>query len=147
MSNVHFASILDEAPTEVNRPKPLPEGTYLCVVGQPEDGKSAKKGTPFVKFPLKPISALDDVDSEALEEAGGLESKNLSTTFYITADAVYRLDEFHQHCGIDLDEPISRRVRNSEVVNSQVLAVVKHRISDDKTPTTFAEVSRTASAD
>ena len=146
MSNVHFASILDEAPTEVNRPKPLPEGTYLCVVGQPEDGKSSKKGTPFVKFPLKPISALDDVDSEALEEVGGLEAKNLSTTFYITADAVYRLDEFHEHCGIDLDDPISRRVRNSEVVNSQVLAVVKHRMSDDNTQT-FAEVSRTASAE
>jgi len=41
----NFASILDEAPTEINRPKPLPEGTYLCVVGQPEEGKSSKKGT------------------------------------------------------------------------------------------------------
>ena len=142
----NFASILDEAPTEINRPKPLPEGTYLCVVGQPEEGRSSKKGTPFVKFPQRPMSPLDDVDGDALEEVGGLESKNLSSTYYITDDAVYRLDEFHAHCGLDLSEPLSRRTRNGEVVNSQVLAVVKHRMSEDGTQA-FGEVSRTAPAE
>ena len=142
----HFASILDEAPTEINRPKPLPEGTYLCVVGQPEEGKSSKKGTPFIKFPLKPIAAMDDVDEAALVEVGGIESKNLSTTYYITPDAVFMLDQFHSHCGIDLGEEVSRRVRNSEVVNTQVLAVVKHRMSEDNTQS-FAEVRQTGLAE
>jgi hypothetical protein len=54
----NFASILDEAPTEIDRPKPIPTGTYLCrVQGTPTYDKSSKKGTPFVQFTLKPISA------------------------------------------------------------------------------------------
>jgi hypothetical protein len=142
----HFASILDEAPTEVVRPKPLPEGTYLCVVGQPEAGKSSQKKTPFVKFPLRPVAALDDVDDAALSEVDGLEGKNLSITFYITPDAIFMLDQFHEHCGINLSDPASRSIRNQEVVNSQVLAVVTHRMSEDNTQA-FAEVRRTAVAE
>ena len=54
----YTASILDEAPTEIDRPKPIPTGTYLCrVQGTPTYDKSSKKGTPFVQFTLKPISA------------------------------------------------------------------------------------------
>lgn len=141
-----FSALLDAAPTEVNRPKPLPVGSYLCIVqGQPVYDKSSKKSTPFAQFTLKPIQALDDVDAEALAEMGGIENKTLRTTFYLTEDAVYRLDEFHQHCGIDLDTPASRGVRNENCVNAQVIAVVKHRPSDDGT-TVFAEVSRTAPA-
>jgi hypothetical protein len=139
----NFTSILDEQPTEVNRPKPLPEGTYLCVVGQPEEGVSSQKKTPFVKFPLRPVSALEDVDTAALNEVGGLDSKNMSTTYYLTPDSIFRLDEFHEHCGLDLTDAASRRARNAEVVNSRVLAVVKHRMSQDNTQS-FAEVNRTA---
>jgi hypothetical protein len=142
----NFTSILDESPTEVNRPKPLPEGTYLCIVGQPEDGQSSQKKTPFIKFGLRPLQPLEDVDAAALEEVGGLEGKNLSVTYYLTPDAIFRLDEFHEHCGLDLGDPASRRARNAEVVNSQVLAVVKHRPSQDNTQL-FAEVNRTAPAE
>ena len=64
----NFASILDEAPTEISRPKPLPVGTYLCVVqGQPVYDKSNKKGTPFVEFLLRVIAAMDDVDPDDLQ--------------------------------------------------------------------------------
>lgn len=146
MNAPHFASILDEAPTEVVRPKPLPEGTYLCVVGQPSDGVSSQKKTPFVKFPLRPIAALDDVDNDMLTEVGGIEGKSLSTTFYITPDAIFMLDQFHENCGIDLSDAASRSVRNQEVVNAQVLAVVTHRMSEDNTQA-FAEVRRTAVAE
>ena len=142
----HFASILDESPTEVNAPPPLPEGTYLCVVGQGEEGVSSKKKTPLIKFPLRPIAALDDVDEELLQEVGGLEGKSLSITHYLTPDAVFMLDQFHEHCGIDLTDAASRRMRNQEVVNSQVLAVVTHRMSEDN-KRAFAEVKRTALAD
>ncbi|HOA52104.1 MAG TPA: hypothetical protein PKI05_07590, partial [Thermogutta sp.] len=87
----NFASILDESPTEIDRPKPIPTGTYLCrVQGSPVYDKSSKKGTPFVQFTLKPISAEDDVDEEDLAEMGGLDNKTLRLTFYLTEDAVYR---------------------------------------------------------
>jgi hypothetical protein len=145
----NFSSILDEAPTEVNRPKPPPEGTYLCIVGQWEQGKSAKKGTPFVKFPLRVIAADEDVDPDALAEMGGFEGRVLPITFYTTEDAVYRLDEFHQHCGVDLTDPASRRMRNDLIINAQVYAYVKHRQADPNDPnsTIFAEIARTAPAE
>lgn len=143
----NFASIMDEAPTEIDRPKPLPAGTYTCVVaGAPERGKSSRKGTDFTMFVLKPISAEDDVDEDELSEAGGLDNKTLRATFYETPDAIYRLDEFHEHCGLDISKPMSRRMRNDEVVNAHVRAVVKHRASEDGSRI-YAEISRTLAAD
>lgn len=141
-----FASILDESPTEVVFPPPLPVGTYLCVVGQPEPTPKSKAGNDGIKFPLRPIAALDDVDQEALAEIGGLEGKMLNTTFWITPDSITFLDQFHENCGLDLGDRMSRKMRNQEIVNSQVLASVTHRENEDHTRT-YAEVKRTARAD
>ena len=156
MSNTpNFQAILDEAPTEVERPKARPVGTYLCVVGQATYEKSSKKGTPFVKFPLRALTALDDVDSAELEESGGIDGFNTSVTFYLTEDAIYRLDEFHEHCGLDLADPLSRRGRNELVANAQVLVVIGHReqtlTNEERAagvePQVYAEVKRTAPAE
>jgi hypothetical protein len=147
----NFASILDEAPGEVRRAPPAPAGTYHCKVGQWEPGQSSKKKTPFIKFALRPLMALEDVDAEQLEEAGGIEGRNLSVTFYITEDAVAMLDEFHQNCGLDLKtleaQGVSRRARNDMVMNADVLAVVTHRVDEQDPSRVFAEVRRTARAD
>lgn len=143
----HFATILDEAPSEVVRPKPLPAGTYTCVVrGQPRYDKSSKKRTPFVEFSLAAIAAGEDVDFEELEACGGIDGKIIRATYYLTEDAAYRLDEFHSHCGIDLGIEASRRQRCEEVVNAQVTAVMRHRASDDGTAV-YAELARTAPAE
>lgn len=147
MNQPNFASILDEAPTEIERPKPLPVGTYVCVVaGQPVYDKSSKKSTPFVQFTLRPIAAGEDVDADELAEMGGFDGKTIRATYYLTEDAVFRLDEFHQHCGIDITNAASRRQRNEEVVNAQVNAVIRHRMSEDGQQV-FAELARTAAAE
>jgi hypothetical protein len=151
----NFGSILDEAPTEVNRPKSLPTGTYTFVVGRWEEGKSSQKKTPFVKFKMMPIAADDDVDedelTEALTSADGtlneLKSKEMSITFYCTADAIYRLDEFHEHCGVDLNEAVSRKMRNDEVVNSQVQGYVAPRQQQDPDAPAYSEIKRTLPAE
>lgn len=140
----NFASILDEQPTEVKVPPPLPAGTYICVVqGQPEYGKSTQKQTDYVRFNLRPISALEDVDEDELTEIGGFDGKTLRVTHWLTPDAVFMLDQFHEHCGLDLSQPMSRKARNEEVVNAQVLAVVKHSAAKEG-PRVYAEVDRTA---
>ena len=143
----NFGSILDRAPSEIEKPKPLPQGSYITVlVGQPRFDKSAKKQTEFVEFTLKTLAAGEDVDEDALKEMGGLGDKTIRATYYLTEDAVFRLDEFHEHCGLDITEKASRRARNEEVVNAQVKAVVKHRSSQDGSQV-FAELARTALAD
>ena len=147
MNSPNFSSLLDEAPTEVNRPKPLPPGTYIWTVQAPVVyDKSTKKGTPYAQFTLRCIGAMDDVDQEELAEAGGFDGKTIKATFYETEDAIYRLDEFHEHCGLDLTKKASRRTRNDEVINSQVLGTIRHRTSNDGTQI-YAELGRTALAE
>src|SRR6266487_695378 len=121
-----FSSILDETSSgTVDRPKPLPVGTYTCiVVGQPRFDKSSKLGTPFVEFTLKPIQAGEDVDEDALEEIGGIGNRTLRATFYLTEEAKYRLDKFLEDLGI-LEEGKTRSQMISETPNSQVLVSVK----------------------
>lgn len=151
MSNTpNFSSILDEAPTEVERPKPVPVGTYLTIVQGPWiQGKSSKKGTPFIEFPLRFITACDDVDEEDLQESGGLEGKTIKATFYYDEGdpkSLYRLDEFHEHCGIDLADGQSRKMRNDAVINAEVLVVIRHEPSQDG-QRIDAKLARTASAE
>lgn len=146
MTDPNFASILDEAPTEINRPKPIPSGTYICVVNKWETGESSKKKTPYVRFTLTPIAAEEDVSEDDLADAGDLEGKQLRTDFYLTPDSIYRLSEFHEHCGLDISEELSHRMRNDAVVNSQVKVHVKHRASEDGSRI-FAEVDRTAAVE
>ena len=90
-----FESILDTPATEVERPKPLPAGTYSCIVrGLPEYGESSQKKTPFVRFTLAVQAAGDDVDTDELQEIGGIADKTIRNTFYTTPDALFRLTDF-----------------------------------------------------
>ena len=142
--NTNFSSILDEAPTEVIRPQPLPVGTYLCrVTGQPRYDKSKEKGTQYVEFTLVPIDIGADVAEDDVADAGGLDGKTFRHTLWLTPDAIFMLDQFHVDCGLELDEGISRRIRNDECINQEVLAVIKHTASPDGTRT-YTNVTRTA---
>ena len=143
MSNPNFASILD-APVdaEANRPKPLPVGTYLCIVdGIPKFDKSTQKQTDYVEFTLKPVQPQSDVDQEALTAAGGIGSKTLRTTFYLTEEAVYRLDQFLENLGIEKGQ--SRKESVAQAPGRQINAVVSHATSKDGTAV-YANVNSTA---
>lgn len=157
MTAPNFSTLLDDTVDHVERPKPIPVGTYTFVVGPWSTGKSSKKGTPFVEFSMRPIAAGEDVDEEALAEAltnaegerSDLGGKTMKITFYITGDAVYRLDEFHEHCGEDLTTSLSRRQHNDNCINAQVNGYVSHRQADPNDPDSaiFTEIKRTLPAD
>ena len=139
-----FESVLDMPASEIERPKPLPVGSYVCVVqGQPRIDKSAKKQTEFSEFTLKILEALDDVDSDAIEALGGVQGKILKVTFYHTENSIYRLKEFLQHLGIDMDEGESLRQAMAEAAGKQVTAYVVHEASQDG-ETVYAKVKNTA---
>lgn len=139
----NFASLLDEAPSEVNAPKPLPVGTYNAIIIPPVNyDKSSKKGTNFVEFTLKYTSAGPDVDEEDLAAMGGFEGKTSKVQFYLTPDAVYRLDTFHRYCGLDLSDKVSRRERNDQVVGSAIRVQISHESSKDGS-TVYARIAKT----
>lgn len=141
----NFGALLDTAPSDVERPKPLPEGQYLCVVkGLPRFDKSSKKQTEFVEFNLSPIQVGADVDQEALAEMGGIADKTIKATYYITEASLWRLKEFMEHCGIE--EGPSLRAMIDETQNCQVVAYIKHEASNDG-ESVFAKLGKTASAD
>lgn len=148
LSKPNFGALLDKAPTEVERPKPLPKGTYHCVVqGLPEYDKSSKKQTEFVRFTLKPLSAAEDVDTDELAEFGPLGDKTITSTYYITQNSLYRLNDFLGHLGFDLESSeFSLRELCEQTAGRQVKVFIKHRPSDDG-QSIFAEVGSTAAVD
>ncbi len=77
----NFGALLDKPASDVERPKPLPQGSYHCIVkGLPRFDKSSKKFTEFVEFTLQPTSAGEDVDEEDLEAMGGIANKTIRAT-------------------------------------------------------------------
>jgi hypothetical protein len=158
-----FESILDMPATDVERPKPIPVGTYNAIVqGLYETGRSSEKKTEFVQFAFAIQSAEEDVDEEDLVAAltakdgtvkalGSVVIKNNSTKFYTAnADgspsaALSRLTDFFTHCDID-QEGKSLRQCLSETPNCSVKILIGHVASKDG-ESIFAEVKKIMPAD
>lgn len=141
-----FGSILDRAPSEIEKPKPAPQGSYVTVlVGQPRFDKSTKKQTEYVEFTHKYLSAGEDVDPDDLKAFLGdrkLSEITIKNTYYLTDGAVWRLKEFLEHCGIDLDEVDSLRQGVEETPGKQVGIFINHEASQDGT-SVFARIGKT----
>lgn len=146
-----FADILDKPATEIDRPKPLPVGTYTWTIqGLPRFDKSKEKQTPFYEFTCKCSGAADDVDEESLKEWAtksdgtmrALTDFTSRLTFYITEDSLYRLQEFLGHCGID-GEGKSTRQCIDETPNCQFVGAIVHTPSKDGTAI-YANIGKTA---
>lgn len=126
----NLADILDRQSSDIERPKPLPAGSYICVVkGMPVFDKSSKKQTPYVEFTLQPVDTLDDVDQDDLEAMGGFASKTIRATYYLTEDAAYRLKDFLDHCGVDAGGTLRQRIEQTG--GCQVIASLKHVPTQD----------------
>jgi hypothetical protein len=141
-----FESILDTPADAVERPKPLPTGTYTAIVqGLPVHGESSKKKTPFVQFTYAITDAGEDVDLDELAEMGGIADKTMKDTYYTTADALFRLTDALENMGIDLEGKTVRQAID-ETPNCELKIVVGHRASEDGQQI-FAEVKRTMKVD
>lgn len=149
-----FESILDQKADEVERPSPAPVGTYDFIVkGLPEFGESSQKKTPFARFTLVYQAAGEDVDEDDLNtwltdgkgEAHSITERSTKVTYYTTPDALFRLTDFLEHCGIDLDGKTVRQAID-ETPNCSVRGQISHRASEDGQQI-FAEVKRTFKAE
>jgi hypothetical protein len=153
----NFESILDMPSENVERPKPLPVGTYNAIVqGLYEEGVSSQKRTPFVQFAFAIQSADEDVDEDDLntyltakdgtrKSLQGITLKNNSTKFYTTPDSLFRLTDFLDICGVP-EEGMTIRQRLSETPNCGVKIQIGHVASQDG-ESVFAEVKKILPAD
>jgi hypothetical protein len=141
-----FGSILDRAPSEIEKPKPAPVGSYItAIVGQPRYDKSSKKQTEFVEFTHKFISAGDDVDADELEAFLGdrkLSEITIKNTYYLTEASLWRVKEFLEHAGVNLDDMESLREGIEATAGAQVGLFINHEPSQDGT-SVFARVGKT----
>lgn len=142
-----FESLLSMNADEVERPKPRPAGHYIALITGHEFGESSKKKTPYVRYAVKLMEALSDVDEEMLEEAGGFEDAKMSVDFYVTENSLFRLKEFlADHVGLEMDNrPLKEGI--PEAVNNQVGVVVEHEISTQSPEDVFARIRRTFNPD
>ena len=151
-----FSSILDMPASSVEPPRAMPVGQYVFIVqGQPIEGKSRQKQTPFIEFILKANEALDTVDEEALAEwltgingtKKRLQDATIKLTFYLTEGAAYRLTDFFTHCGLEVEgNDASLRQLVSETAGCQVIGTVKQRFNDEGT-VAFAFIDSTAAVE
>lgn len=143
MNAPNFAALLDKPSSEIERPKPLPVGTYVAVVqGMPRYDKSSKKQTDFVEFTLKLQAAGEDVDAEELAAVGGIADKTMKDTYYITEQALWRLKEFLTNCGLETDGDASLRELIEETPGKQVGISIRHEASQDG-QSIFARIGKT----
>ena len=116
--SVNFKELITVNLDDIKAPAALPEGTYHGVIGSFEFGDNNKNKTPYVRFGLKLQSAGDDIDAADL---AGIElgSRKLSTDFYLTPDAQWRLKEFLNSLGfkgVTLEEALPDTVGQSVIV-------------------------------
>ena len=148
---VDFTKLAEFKLEDIEKPKPLPLGTYEAVVeGTPKWGeakfrdKETGEAPPMVTVVYRLVNPTDDVDQEDLAAMGGLIGKNgkprtISQDFIFNGGAPpYSLRRFIEGFGIEggtLAEALEG------IVGEPVLVTVKHRL-DEKTQDRYAQVDR-----
>jgi hypothetical protein len=157
MNDKSFTSILDRPANEIERPKPLPVGTYNTMLqGMPRFDKSRQKQTPFVEFTHKILSADEDVDQDDLTAyltskdgtVRSLSDVTVKNVYYITEGSAFMLQDFLRNCGFDVDAEDAPPMRQliEETPGRQVKITIRHEASQDG-QSVFARVAGTSVAE
>jgi hypothetical protein len=175
MNQTAFAAILDRSPKDVEKPKTLPIGTYAWLIrGQYRLDKSTQKKTEFVEFTVVPQGPVQgdngnlDVDQEQLDEAltrrdgtkTAIQSKSQRLTFYLTEDALFRLEDFLRHLGFEIPTEAEKKNMSEEELealpsfrsmlgetpNRQFAGYISHKPSEDGTQM-YANITKTMPLD
>lgn len=128
MSN--FESILSRAVGTSPKPKPLPIGTYLCVlVSHKVDNHVGKNDSDKLSYVAKVLQPQGDVDAEQLAAVpGGWQNKSLVPQFWLTEEDIWRFEAFARDVG-EL-EGLSNGEAISRMVGKQMLIHTKHRAGE-----------------
>ena len=98
-----------------------------------------------MEFTHKLISAGDDVDPDELKAYLGarkLSEVTMKNTYYLTEGSIWRLKEFLEHCGIDMNAAESLREGIESTPGAEVGVFVNHEPSKDG-ESFFARINKT----
>lgn len=138
----NFTDILSKSADAIEKPKPLPVGTYICMIDGPaEFVEVGQNETPAANLKLRPLAADVDVDQGLLAEQGGIGERRIRHTLYLSEDALWRAKEFFENCGIPAEGKTLKELF-AALPNQQIKVVIKHQPSKDGTEM-YANVART----
>lgn len=142
--NTNLNNILNKSFGETKFAK-LPVGSYVAVVlGMPEYKTSPKKGTPYAEYRIKLFEAMEDVDTDELEEFGSIADKEMPLAFYYgTEGGTRRLQAFLENCGIDTSGSETMQQLMEEAGGKTVIVQIKHTPSQDGM-SVYAQIDGTA---
>lgn len=152
MANI--SDILNRPAEDVEAPKPLPVGSYNCIVkGLPEQGESSLKKTPFLKFSFQIVSPREDVEEADIEEfetnktgeKTPIVGRIVTSDYYLTNEALFMLTDMLESLGIDFSDGKSVSAAIDESPNTECVVFIKHEPSKDG-KRFFARVGRVAKA-
>jgi hypothetical protein len=104
---VNFKELLSKPMDSVKKPMTKPVGTYFGTVKEYKFDESAKKKTPYCRVTVAGVTPGPDVTIEAVGEYSAEEVMSAiqkwtpGVDFYLSDDAMYRLKEFIESCGIN----------------------------------------------
>lgn len=145
MSTPNFSNILSTKMSEIEKPKPLPSGSYSAIITKTEFGETkSDKKTPYLRLFLKPLGAGADVDAQALQEFGPIGDKEMKFDFYLTKDSLHRLKTFlAEVIGVD-DVNSTLETGIAQLPMKGVTMVVTHTLNKDEI---YANVERLLKAE
>jgi hypothetical protein len=128
-----FQDILNKPANQIEKPTPIPMGTYLFLVdGQPKFDKSPKQQTDFVEFQCRVLQPGQDVDVAAIQEFeskfGPINGRQMRLSFF---DAWKLANKdgtgFLDHLGVDTTKALGEAI--SEAPGRQFYGTVTHKPS------------------
>lgn len=145
----NFTDILNKPAETIEKPKPRPPGTYLCIVNGPHKQKEVND-KPVISLAYKTMQAQEDVDQTALAEAGGVGNTIVQDFFLTTNDgndnSYQLLRVLTDHLGIEKSGKTLAQML-AEAPGKQILVSLKHEMYVDKSsgePQIAARVGGTA---
>ena len=141
-----FQDILNKPVSDIERPKPYPVGSYVALVeGLPKFEKVGENQTNCADFTMRFISANEDVDKLALQEAGGINGKSIRHRVFLTEDSLWRAKKFLVD-DLQIDDEGGRKTLTqliNEAPGRQVMITVRHRPAKDGS-VVYSEIAQTA---
>lgn len=136
-----FSKLLSTNMDQVEKPKPLPAGTYLGHIAKYEFGEvNNEKKTPYCRVFLTLSAPGPDVEQSALDEAKiDLSKRQMRRDYYLSDDAIYRLKEMLASVGVDT-RGRSFGEAIPDILNAPVIIEVSQRNGGDDGTTIFNDV-------
>lgn len=100
-----FTKLLGKSAGSAKKPVALDQGDYPAIIKSHEMGESRQKKTPYVQYNLGYTGWPDGAEpqTDASGEEIDVTKKQGNVKFFLTEDAMFRLDDFLRGLGIDLD--------------------------------------------